>query len=387
MTNDPVIVAAVRSPTGRSGHGGALHEVYAVDLLAQVVRGLLAAADVDPGVVDGVFVGGGSLCGGVDVAREAWLSAGFADDVPVLTMGPRCGSSLQAAQFAAHGVMAGSVNVAVVAGVARVGSGLVGTTAWRQDARQGTDVGRPRLAAERVAACSKLSRPQLDEYAARSHRRAAACSAAGDFRSELVEIMTPGGRQVDADECVDAAGVTYDVLARCTPWSPDPAAAMLLPDGYTSTVTSGNSAPNGEGAFAMLVMGARRAGQLGIRARARFEAFSTTVSDPLLASTGPIRASRTVLARAAMVVEELDHIEIDEAFAAVPLAWQAAFDADPRLLNPRGAAIALGNVAGAGAGRSLVTMLGALEATGGRYGLVAASEIDGVSSAAVIERL
>jgi acetyl-CoA acyltransferase len=245
------------------------------------------------------------------------------------------------------------------------------------------------VSAELVAAHWKLSRRDVDEYASRSHERAAAFAAAGGFADEIVPVDVVGAdgtsQSHERDETIRPA-TTVDALTSLKPSFTDAGLAARFPD-INWIITPGNSSPLTDGASAVLLMSTEKAAELGLKARARFHAFAVTGSDPLMMLTGVIPATHKVLSRAHLSLAQMDTYEVNEAFAPVPLAWSRVFNADPDRLNPRGGAIALGHPLGASGTRLLGTMLNHLEATGGRYGLQTMCEGGGMANALVIERL
>jgi acetyl-CoA acyltransferase len=391
-TESAVIVDAVRSPMGRGKPGGALSSLHAVELLSQVLRALMDRHDLDPALVDDVLIGCVSQAADQSATpgRWAWLAAGLPEQVPSVTIDRRCGSSQQALHFAAQGVIAGEYDVVVAGGIESMSRVPMGS------ARMGKDPFGPAhdrylpglvsqgISAELVAAKWKLTREQLDAYAARSHARAAAVAAAGEFEPEIVPILVDD-RLVSADETIRPQ-TSAENLAKLKPSFEQPSMSQRFPEiGWH--VTAGNSSQLADGATAVLVTSERRAAELGLRPRARFHAFSLACDDPITMLSAPIPATHKVLKRAGLRASEIDHFEVNEAFASVPLAWQAELDVDPDLLNPRGGAIALGHPLGASGARLMTTMLAGLEATGGRYGLQTMCEGGGMANATIIERL
>ncbi|MCW2607398.1 MAG: thiolase family protein [Frankiales bacterium] len=415
-----VLVDAVRSPMGKGKRasagrpGGSLSTLHAVELLAQVLRGLVDRTGIDPGIVDDVLIGCVSQAGeqAATPGRIAWLAAGLPEHVPSVTIDRRCGSSQQSVEFAVHAVMAGAYEVAVAGGVESMSRVPMGS------ARMGADVYGPSItaryapglvpqgvSAELVAARYGITREEMDVYAAQSHARAAAARA--DFAAEIVPITVPvevdagevsvdderpagahptgETRVVDTDETI-REGTTADKLAGLRPAFQDEANSARFPE-IDWSVTAGNSSQITDGATAVLVMSEERAAALGLRPRARVVATCVVGDDPLLMLTGPIPATERLLKRTGLTLDEIDHYEVNEAFASVPLAWARHFGADPARLNPRGGAIALGHPLGASGARLLTTMLGSLEATGGRYGLQTISEAGGMANALLVERL
>ena len=395
---DAVIVDAVRSPMAKGKPGGALAGLHPVELLAQTITGLLDRVGIDPAEVDDVLAGCVSQVGeqAGNVGRMAWLAAGLPIHVPSTTVERKCGSSQQAAHFAAQGVMAGAYDIAVVAGVESMSRIPMGASAMGMDP-YGPSVARrfapgliPQgISAELIAAKWKLSREQQDAYASNSHARAAARQAAGGFQREIVPIVvtdeTGNEVVVEADETIRPS-TTPEKLAELKPAFENRTHAERFPE-IDWSVTAGNSSQITDGASAMLVMSATRAEQLGLTPRARFHSFAVAADDPILMLTGPIPATHKLLSRAGLRIDEIDHYEINEAFAPVPLAWQSEFDADPARLNPAGGAIALGHPLGGSGARLMTTMLYALEDSNGRYGLQSMCEAGGMANATLIERL
>jgi acetyl-CoA acetyltransferase family protein len=388
-----VIVDAVRSPMGRGKPGGALSGVHPVDLLAQVLQALAARNDLDPATVDDVLVGCVGQNGeqSATPGRQAVLAAGWPDSVPSVTIERKCGSGQQALDFAVQGVVAGAYDIVVAAGVESMSRVPMGS------ARGDADPHGPRvteryspglvpqgISAELVADKWGLTREQLDAYAARSHARAAEAAASGVFDREIVPVTTPDG-VVSADETI-RPGTTPERLAGLkAAFAGHPLAAR-----YPSLdwrITAGNSSQLTDGAGALLVMSEERAAALGLTPRARVATSAVTGDDPLLMLTGPIPATRKLLARSGLSIEDMAAVEVNEAFASVPLAWQAEFGVDDARLNPRGGAIALGHPLGASGVRLATTLLGFLEDTGQRYGLQTMCEAGGMANAMVIENL
>ncbi|WP_063129748.1 thiolase family protein [Nocardia fusca] len=396
MTRSAVIVDAIRSPMAKGKApendrpGGALSGLHPADLLGQMLAALFARTDVDPGVVDDVITGcvtnSGEQTG--TIGRWAWLGAGLPEHVPSVMVNRACGSSQQAADFAAQAVIAGACDVVVACGVesmsrvpmfsARMGADPFGPAAL---ARYAPGMVPQGVAAELVAARWNLDRQALDEYAAASHTRAAAT----DFGGETVPVTLPGGAVVDADETI-RPGTTAEKLAQLGSSFRSEEMTERFPEiGWH--ITAGNSSQLTDGASAVLIMTEERAAALGLKPRARFHAFGLASDDPITMLTGPIPATRKALERSGLGIDDLDHIEVNEAFASVPLAWRTEFDADPARVNPRGGAISLGHPLGASGARLLTTMLNGLEATGGRYGLQTMCEAGGMANATIIERL
>jgi len=391
---DAVIVDVVRTASGKGKPGGALHGLHPGDLLAQTLQQLVERNGLDPARVDDVIAGCVSQAGdqALNIARTALLRAGFPETVPGTTIDRQCGSSQQAAHFAAQGVISGAYDVAIACGVesmSRVPMGAVvlpGSDPYAPlAARYPEGLAHQGIGAELIAARWKLDREELDAYSARSHARAAAASAGGSFANEIVPIELPDGSTHTVDETVRAS-TTEDGLGALKAAFEDPAYSARFPE-IQWVITAGNSSPFTDGASAALIMAAETAADLGLTPRARFHTFVVTGSDPLVMLDGVIPATRKALERSGLAIDEIDTYEVNEAFAPVPLAWARAMAADESRLNPRGGAIALGHPLGASGTRLLATMVNHLEATGGRFGLQTMCEGGGMANATIIERI
>lgn len=389
-----MIVDALRSPSGRGKAGGALANVHPVDLLSQTIEALLGRSPVvDPGAVDDVIVGCVSQVGeqSATPGRMAWLGAGFPAQVPATTIDRKCGSSQQAIHFAAQAIASGEAEIVVAGGVESMSRVVMGSARMDADpygarvaARYAPGLVSQGVAAELVAARWKLSRAELDDYSVRSHELAAAAQDAGSYDREVITIDTPAG-PVSRDETI-RRGTTAEKLAGLKAVFETHELRERFPE-IDWSVTAGNSSQITDGASALLVMSRARAQQLGLTARARIHTMTVVGDDPMLMLTGPIPATHKVLARAGLSIADIDHVELNEAFAPVPLAWSAEFDVDPERLNPRGGAIALGHALGASGARLMTTMLHALEDNDQRLGLQLMCEAGGMANATIIERL
>jgi acetyl-CoA acyltransferase len=396
MSNPAVIVDAVRSPLGRGRAprdgkpGGSLSSLHPAELLGQVLRQLVDRNGIDPASVDDVITGCVSQVGEQSgpVGRWAWLAAGLPESVPSVTVHRACGSSQQAADFAAQAVMAGVHDIVIASGVESMSRIPMGTARIGQDPfgpsvadRYAPGLVSQGVSAEIIASRYGFSRTMLDEFSARSHELASTTDASG----EIVPVTLPDGTVVTADE-TPRPGTTVESLSGLKPsfWSEEMVARF--PElGWS--ITAGNSSQLTDGAAAVLIMSEERAAQLGLKPRARFHAFGLAGDDPITMLTGPIPATEKALKRSGLTLGEIDHYEVNEAFAPVPMAWAHHFDADPARLNPRGGAIALGHPLGASGARLLTTMLNGLEATGGHYGLQTMCEAGGMANATIIERI
>ncbi|WP_139416649.1 thiolase family protein [Agromyces laixinhei] len=391
MSREAVIVDVVRTPVGRGKPGGLLSEIHPVDLLAGVLDTLVNRHDLDPALIDDVIGGCVSQIGeqSYNITRNAVLAAGFPEQVPGTTIDRQCGSSQQAATFAAQAVLAGHADIVIACGVesmsrVRLGSSTAGADPYgsRIRTRYPDGLVNQGVSAELIAAKWGFDRGELDAFAARSHELAAAAQESGAFASEVVPV--PG---VDSltDETV-RPGTSSESLAGLNAAFRTDELAERFPE-LDWRITPGNSSPLTDGASAALIMSAERAEQLGFTPRARFRSFSVVGSDPLYMLTGVIPATEKVLARAGLGHDDIDAYEVNEAFASVPLAWLRDTGADAAKLNPRGGAIALGHALGSSGTRLLATLVNQLEATGGRYGLQTMCEGGGMANATIIERI
>ncbi|MEB3371350.1 thiolase family protein [Saccharopolyspora mangrovi] len=392
--NNAVIVDAIRTPSGKGKPGGRLSGVHPTDLLAGVLHALVERSDLDPALVDDVIGGCVDQAGeqALNITRSAVLAAGFPQAVPGTSIDRQCGSSQQAAHFAAQGVAAGAYDIVIACGVESMSRVPMGSTTMGKDpygealaARFPQGLVNQGIAAELIAARWRLTRTTLDEFSARSHARAAATAASGGFDAEIVPVTTADGEPINADETIRLSS-TADKLADLPPAFADPTLGHRFPE-IDCRITAGNSSPLTDGASAVLIMREDKAAALGLQPIARFHSFAVTGSDPLLMLTGVIPATHQVLKRAGLALDDIDAYEVNEAFAPVPLVWKDELDADPQRLNPRGGAIALGHPLGASGTRLLTTLVHHLKDTGGRYGLQTMCEAGGMANATIIERL
>lgn len=393
-----VIVDAVRTASGRGKPGGALSGVHPVDLGALVLKSILKRNGLESAQIDDVLMGAVSQVGdqSTNLARNAVLAAGFDETVPATTIDRQCGSSQQAAHFAAQGVIAGAYDIVIAAGVesmSRVplGSSSTGGSPTSPGIRKRYPEGliNQGISAELIAAKWGHDREALDEYSARSHQRAASALESGKFARELIPVPVTDADGSSSMHTIDEtvrASTTAAKLAGLPASFRDDRMAERFPQ-INWNITPGNSSPLTDGASAVLIMSEERANELGLTPRARFHSFAVTGDDPLYMLTGPIPATRRILERAQLTMDDLDAYEVNEAFAPVPLAWAQEFQADPAKLNPWGGAIALGHPLGASGTRLMGTLLSYLEATGGRYGLQTMCEGGGMANATIIERL
>ncbi len=378
---DAVIVEAVRTPTGK--RNGGLSGVHSADLSAHVLRALAERSGLDPAVVDDVVWGCVSQVGEqtFDLARTAVLSAGWPESVPGTTVDRQCGSSQQAVHFAAAGVLSGQYDVAVAGGVEVMSRTPMGSTFTASPlgagyvARYGADFPNQGEGAEQIADTYGLSRTQLDEYALRSHERAASAIDEGRFAAQIAPVTLPDGTVVDTDEGVRRGG-TLETLGGLTP--------AFRPDGR---VTAANSSQISDGAAALLVMTSDKAAELGMTPLVRVHTAVLAAVAPMPMLHAPMPATTKALARAGLSVGDIGAYEVNEAFASVPLAWLADLGADDKTVNPNGGAIALGHPLGGSGARLMTTLVHHMRDEGIRYGLQTMCEGGGQANATILELL
>src|SRR6478609_826032 len=385
---DAVIVEAVRTPVGK--RNGGLSGVHPVDLSAHLLRSLVDRTGIDPGLVDDVIWGCVSQVGEqtADVARTAVLAAGWPDTVPGVSIDRQCGSSQQSVHFAAAGLIAGQYDLVVAGGVESMSRVPMGSTvqvagspftASGWTGRYGEVSPHQGVGAEMVARQWGLSRSQLDEYSLASHEKAAAAQDAGLFDGQIVPVPAAltGGEAVALDEGVRRGG-TVAAMGALRP--------AFAADGV---VTAGNASQISDGSAALLMTTSERARELGLTPMARIHTAVLAADDPVIMLTAPIPATRKVLQRSGLRLDEIGVFEVNEAFATVPLAWLAEMG-DPALeksLNPNGGAIALGHPLGGSGARLMTTLVHQMRAAGIRYGLQTMCEGGGQANATIIELL
>ncbi|MFI7675669.1 thiolase family protein [Actinophytocola sp. NPDC049390] len=387
---DAVIVDAVRTPIGKGKPGGALHGQHPVALLAHTIRALVDRTGVDPATIDDVIGGAVDQVGeqAMNTTRWAALSAGLPESVPATTVDRQCGSSQQAAHFAAQGVLAGAYDVVIACGV----ESMSRVPMW-SNVPAGADPFGPGIAerypdglvpqgisAELIAAKWGISRAAMDEFSAASHRKAAAAHADGRFERAIVPVAG-----VTMDESIRPS-TTVEVLAGLRPAFEDEGMAARFPQ-IDWSVTAGNSSPINDGASAVLITSSETAARLGLTPKARLHSFAVTGADPLLMLTAIIPATERVLRRAGLTLADIDLFEVNEAFASVVLAWQQETGADLGRVNVNGGAIALGHPLGASGTRLMGTLVDAMTDRGARYGLQTMCEAGGQANATILERL
>jgi acetyl-CoA acyltransferase len=382
-----VIVDALRTPLGR--RNGKLKDQHPVDLSAHVLKAIVERNDLDPALVEDVIMGCVMQVGeqGINVARNAALAAGFPESTPGTTVDRQCGSSQQAAHFAAQGVIAGAYDVVIAAGIesmsrvpmgASVADGKYGFPFGPMMTGRYPDLVPQGISAELISEKWGISREANDAFSAQSHQRAARATEEGRFEREIlpVEITTDDGTETMTRDEGIRPDSTPEKLATLKP--------AFKEDGV---ITAANSSQITDGAAAILVMSEEKANALGLKPRARFHTFALAGVDPVLMLTGPIPATTKVLERAKMTLDQIDLVEINEAFAPVVLAWEKEHHPDMSKVNVNGGAIALGHPLGCSGARLMTTLLNELERTGGRYGLQTMCEGGGMANATIIERL
>lgn len=376
---DVFIVSAVRTPVGRKS--GTLSGLNPVALASIPLKEVVQRVDLDPGVVEDVVMGCVTPIGeqGANIGRLAVLNAGWPVDIPSVTLNRMCGSSQQAIHFAAQAIAAGDMEVAVGAGIECMSRVLMGSD-YPEQFYEGIpyDLIPQGLSAELLADKWNLTREALDRFSYESHIKAAAATQAGHFRAEIVPVtVMKNGTTVTLD---------YDEGFRA---NVELSKMGLLRPAFKEggKITAGSSSQISDGASAVLLASEAAVKRYNLRPRARLVARVVVGSDPVLMLDGPIPATRLALDRAGLSIDDIDSIEINEAFASVVLAWMADIEPDPARVNPTGGAIALGHPLGATGAKLMTTLLHRLERTGGRYGLQTMCIGHGMATATIIERV
>ena len=378
------IVDAVRSPIGRKK--GTLASVHPADLGAHPIKALVERTGIDAGLVDDVVWGCCDTIGpqAGDIGRTAWLVAGMPEHVPGVTIDRQCGSSQQAVHFAAQGVMSGTQDLVVAGGSQAMNaipisaamfagepygfnSPFLGSKGW--DARYGDEEVNQIRSAEMIAETWGITRAAMEQFAMTSHQRAQAAWDNGWFDKEVAPL-----EGLSRDETI-RPGTTLEGLA----------ALKTVREG--GVITAGVASQNCDASAAMLIASERAVKEHGLTPRARIHHISVRAANPVWMLTGPIPATQYALQKAGMRVEDIDLFECNEAFASVTMAWMKELSIPHEKVNVQGGAIALGHPIGATGVRLMTTLLGALERTGGRYGLQTMCEGGGQANVTIIERL
>jgi acetyl-CoA C-acetyltransferase len=381
--NEAYIVDAVRSPVGK--RNGGLAKVHPADLGAHSIRALFDRVDVDPAAVDDVVFGCVDTIGpqAGDIARTCWLVAGMPDEVPGTTVDRQCGSSQQAVHFAAQGVMSGTADLIVAGGVQNMSAIPIsaamlageqygfanpfgGSPGW--EARYGTQEVSQFRSAEMIAEKWNITRDDMEAYAVESHERALLARAEGRFDKEIVPL----------------ADATFDEGPREPNLDKIRSLPTLVEGGR---LTAAMASQLSDASAAMLIASADAVRTHGLTPRARIHHLSVRGADPVWMLTAPIPATAHALTKTGMRLDDIDLVEINEAFASVVIAWQKETNADLSKVNVNGGAIALGHPLGATGARLMTTLLHELERTGGRYGLQTMCEGGGQANVTIIERL
>ena len=382
------IVEALRTPGGRARKGG-LIDVHPADLGATILDALVARTGIDPAAVEDVIVGCVTQGGEQSFAfgRNLVLASMLPDSVPAVTIDRQCGSSQQALHFAAQAVMSGTQDIVIAAGcesMTRVPMGSnfslhaqagVGTGPWSKSIRDRYGVAEFSQfhGAQAIANKYGFSREQMDEYALASHAKAAAAIDAGAFDAEIVSVETPGG-MFAVDDGVRRGGTMAAM-----------ALVKTLEEG--GTITAANASQMTDGASGVMVVSEAALKRFGLTPLARIQGLTVTAGDPVIMLEEPIPATRKALARIGMTIDQIDLVEVNEAFASIPMAWLKALGADPAKLNVNGGAIALGHPLGASGTKLMATLVHALKARGKRWGLQTMCEGGGIANVTIVEAL
>jgi acetyl-CoA C-acetyltransferase len=378
------IIDAVRTPIGRKK--GGLASIHPADLGAHPIKALMARTGIDPGAVDDVVWGCCDTIGpqAGDIGRTVWLVAGLPQHVPGTTIDRQCGSSQQAIHFAAQGVMSGTQDLVVAGGsqamnaipisAAMVAGEAYGfanpfNTSPGWIARYGDGLLNQINSAEMIAAKWGLSRAEMEAFAFASHQRAQVAADNGWFAREIAPMA-----ELARDETI-RPGTTLEGLA----------SLKTVQEG--GVITAGVASQNCDGAAALLIASEQAVKDHGLKPRARIHHISVRADDPVWMLTAPIPATQYAMKRAGMALDQIDVFECNEAFASVPMAWMKELGIPHDKVNVHGGAIALGHPLGATGARLMTTLLGALERTGGRYGLQTMCEGGGQANVTIIERL
>lgn len=377
------IVDAVRTPVGK--RKGTLASMRPDEMVAKTIKELIKKAEIDSAVVEDIILG----CvhqveeQSINIARSAALMADLPIEVPGITLDRQCGSGQQAVHFAAQAILSGDMDVVIAGGVESMTRVPFGSTRkesiWSDELTSKYEIIHQGISAERIADEWGLSREELDKFSVESHRRALHAQEQGYFTKEIMPLevqLEDGTTIIVQDDEGPRKGTTMEALANLKP--------AFQADGK---IHAGNSSQMSDGAAVLLLMSKEKAEELGVKPRFKIIARTVIGSDPTLMLTGPIEATRKVLKKAGLTLEEIDTYEVNEAFAPVPLAWLKELNADPNKLNPNGGAIALGHPLGATGARIMISMMHELERTGGRYGLQTICEGAGMANATIIERV
>ena len=377
-----VIVAGVRTAVGR--RKGMFMDYRPDELAAVVLDELIQQVGIDKGEVEDVIMGCVTQVGeqATNIARTAALIAGFPIHVPGVTIDRQCGSSQQAVHFASQAIASGDMDIVIAGGVESMSRvpmlSNTGDAKLSSKLTEKYEIINQGLSSERMVEKWGLTREDLDRYSVNSHIKAFEAIKKGHFEAEIVPVDVKQEDGTVVSVAVDEGpreGTTLEVLGK-----------LKTVFDENGVITAGNASQMSDGASAVLLMSREKAEALGVKPKARVVARSVVGSDPTLMLSGPIEATRKVLQKAGLTIEDMDTYEVNEAFAQVPLAWLKDIGADPAKLNPDGGAIALGHPLGATGTKLLVTLMNRMERNGNRYGLLAICEGMGMANATIIER-
>ncbi|KOO46256.1 thiolase family protein [Priestia koreensis] len=378
-----VIVEGVRSAVGR--RNGVFKDIRPDDLAADVLKGLVERAGIDPALVEDVILGcvtqSGEQAG--DIARVSALIAGFPIEVPGTTIDRQCGSSQQAVHFAAQAILAGDMDVVIAGGVESMSRTPMGSNyqgaPLSEKLKEKHRMVHQGVSAELIAEKYGFTREELDQFSLQSHQKALKAQAEGRFEREILPLqvtLEDGTIETVKQDSGPRKETSLEALGTLK--------TVFKEDGV---IHAGNASQISDGAAALLLMSKERAESLGLKPRFRVHTRVVVGSDPTLMLTGPIPATQKALEKSGLSLDEIDIFEVNEAFAPVVMAWLKETGADPSKLNPNGGAISLGHPLGASGARIMITMMHELERTGGRFGLQTMCEGHGMANATIIERL
>jgi acetyl-CoA C-acetyltransferase len=387
VTSEAYVIEAVRTAVGK--RNGSLAGVHPVDLGAAAWRGLFERVDVDPGAVDDVIAGCVDAIGpqAGNIARLSWLAAGYPEEVPGVTVDRQCGSSQQAISFGAQAILSGTADLIVAGGMQNmsqipISSAMIvgeqfGFTSPTNESkswlhRYGDQEISQFRGSELIADKWDISREEMEQYSLTSHQRAQEAIRAGYFENEIIPVQ------------IDGAGFVTDEGPRDTSLEKMAGLKTLVEGGR---LTAAMASQISDGASAVLLASEQAVKDHGLKPRARIHHISARGADPVFMLTGPIPATRYALEKTGLSIDDIDTVEINEAFAPVVMAWLKETKADHAKVNPSGGAIALGHPLGATGAKLFATMLNTLERTGGRYGLQTMCEGGGTANVTIIERL
>lgn len=372
------IISAVRTPLGIGKPHGSLASIHPVHLTANVLNEILHRAGLDPALVDDVIWGCVTQIGeqGANLARQAVLQAGFPSYVPAVSINRMCGSSQQAVHFAVQAILAGDMDLVIAGGtemLSRLPLGSDFPERWPEGFPY--ELVHQGISAEKMAEKWDLTRDDLDDYSYQSHLRAMRAIQQGHFESQILPVRRPDGQIFKVDEGVRMPPDRQRMAALKPAFKPD------------GVITAGNASQISDGAGGLLIASARAVGRYNLTPLARIAARDVIGSDPVLMLDAPIPVTRRILARHDLQLEDMDVIELNEAFASVVLAWQKELKTDMDRVNPNGGAIALGHPVGATGAILMTKLVYELERIRGRYGLQVMCIGHGMATATILERV